>query len=145
MAKHAYIVLIAYVMLTMRLPAQFRPVSPGQLGERIVAIVPVVNDVARRQNRPLFTDMEGVTSFKAILSDDGRWALVEIVAKTRKALAPAFNNPAFSQAVAGRAGLPVDVTPRIVYRDSGQIDDILADFQKLRRGFRPEQFGVGGR
>lgn len=143
--KSVFVTILCLYLPSASLVAQFRPVAPGQMGERLVAIVPMVNDPAKKVTKPLFVDMAGVTSYKAIISDDGRWALVEVVAKTRKDLAPAFTNPAFTAAATGRLGLPPDVTPRIVFRDSGQIEAILADFAKLRRGFRAEHFGVGGR
>lgn len=129
--------------------AQFRPVTPAQMGERIVAIVPVMavtgGDARRKESRPLLVDMPGVTSYKAILSDDGKWALVEVVAKSRKALEGAFQNRDFQQAANLRVGLPFDVMPRIVHKDTPQVQEVLRDFQKLKRGFRPEHFGVGGR
>ena len=143
--KHALLVIAFVTLVSNCLMAQFRPVAPGQMGERLVAIVPMVTDPVKNVSKPLFVDLEGVTSYKAIVSDDGRWALVEVVAKTRKALAPALTNPAFALAAAGRAGLPVDVTPRIVFRHDGAVDAVLADFAKLKRGFRAEHFGVGGR
>lgn len=143
--KRAFAVVSCLVFGLASVTAQFRPVAPGQTGERLVAIVPMVNDPVKKITRPMFVDLAGVTAFKAILSDDGRWALVEIVAKTRSALTPAFNSAAFSMAATGRLGLPPDVNPRITYKDSGQVDSILADFAKLKRGFRVEHFGLGGR
>ena len=129
--------------------AQFRPVNPAQMGERIVAIVPVLPvtglDARRKEARPLFVDIKGVTSYKAIISDNGKWALIEVVARSRKVFDEAFASRDFQQAATLREGLPFDVMPRIVHKDSRQADELLADFQKLKRGFRPEHFGVGGR
>ena len=140
---------LALCQLTNTAQAQFRPVSPAQMGERIVAIVPVTpvtsGDPRRKETKPLFSDLKGLISYKAVISDDGKWALVELVAKSRKVFDEAFASKEFQAAATLREALPFDVNPRIVYKDSHQVDQVLADFQKLKRGFRPEHFGVGGR
>jgi len=125
--------------------AQYRPVAPTQTGERLVAIVPVVNDERSRAAKPMFSDLPGLISYKAILSDDGRWALIEVVTKSRKALEPALNSRDFADAARLRVGLPFDVNPRIELPEGRGVAQLLVDFQKLKRGFRPEHFGVGGR
>ena len=106
--------------------AQFRKVDPQLTHERIIAIVPMVGaGTARDPKRPLFSDLAGLTGFTAEISDDGRFALVEFVAKENKFLTPLANSG-----------------QRQERKDSPNKDAVLEEFKRYKRNFKPERFGL---
>ena len=118
-------------------PAQFRPVSPMNTHYRVVAIVPMVGNVAKDEVRkPMLTDLPGVVGWKAELSDNEQFALVEIVIKDRRLLDAAFTHPGLAQARAQNPALKIE------RKESGRSPDVFVEFAKLRRGFKPARFGV---
>jgi hypothetical protein len=75
--------------LSSTLPAQ-RKVDPAFQGERIYAIVPMIGaGTARDPKRPLFAPIHGeqtaIVGFSYQLSDDGKTALVELIAHDKRA------------------------------------------------------------
>ena len=117
--------------------AQYRPVDPLNTHQRVIAIVPVVGEGTKdNPKKPMLVDLLGVIAWKAELSDDKRFALVELVAKERTKLDAAFTHPAFAQA---RAQAP---TLKIEYKDSGRGPTVFDEFSRMKKGFRPERFGV---
>ena len=72
--------------------AQQRRVDDRNFGERLVLIVPLVGDGSPRNPfRPLFAptpdevQASGIISYSSVLSDDKKFALLELVARDRKA------------------------------------------------------------
>ena len=106
--------------------AQFRKVDPQLTHDRIIAIVPIIGaGTAKNPKRPQYTDAPGLTGFTAELSDDGRYALVEFVAKDRKLLDLIANS-----------GL------RLERKDSSTKDSIYEDFKRYKKSFKQERFGL---
>lgn len=117
--------------------AQYRPVDPLNTHQRVVAIVPIVGEGTKESpKKPLLVDLPGVIAWKAELSDDRRFALIEIVAKDRRLLDAAFTNPAFAQARAQQPDLKIE------RKEEGRGPSVLEQFARMKRGFRPERFGV---
>lgn len=111
---------------TQTSPAQFRKVDPLLTHERIIAIVPMIGaGTAKDPKRPLFSDLPGITGFTAELSDDGRTALVEFVAKDRTRLNALANSG-----------------QRLERKDSPGKDALLQEFKTYKRNFKPERFGL---
>ena len=110
-------VILAISLLAQLALAQFRPVDPRQTHERILAIVPMVGTGRGPDDpkRPLFAD------------DDGQYALVEFVARTRAALAPISSAR--------------DARVQTFSKTDARRDDIVRDFQKLKRKFNLDNFG----
>ena len=106
--------------------AQFRKVDPQLTHERIIAIVPMVGaGTAKNPKHPLYSDLEGLTGFTAEISDDGRFALVEFVAKESKFLIPLANSG-----------------QRQERKDSHNKDAVLEELKLYKRNFKPERFGL---
>ena len=121
-----------YFFIGIAIPAmllaqtQFRKVDPLLTHERIVAIVPMIGaGTPKDPKRPLFSDLPGITGFTAELSDDGRLALVEFVAKERSVL-----------------NLIANSGQRLARKDSSTKDGIYDEFRQIKRNFKPERFGV---
>ena len=107
-------------------PAQFRKVDPQLTHERITTILPKVGaGTLKSPKRPLYSDLEGLTGFTAEISDDGRFSLVEFVAKESKHLVPIANSG-----------------QRQERKDSPNKDAILEEFKRYKRNFKPERFGL---
>ncbi len=127
--NHLLILFAASALLlaqTQTTPAQFRKVDPHFTHERIIAIVPMVGaGTAKDPKRPLFSDLPGITGFTAELSDDGRTALVEFVAKDRSQLNGLVNSG-----------------QRLERKDSPGKDAILQEFKTYKRNFKPDRFGL---
>ena len=121
-----------YLMAIIAIPslllaqAQFRKVDPQLTHERIIAIVPMVGaGTIKNPKHPLYSDLEGLTGFTAEISDDGRFALVEFVAKESKFLTPLANSG-----------------QRQERKDSPNKDAVLEEFKRYKRNFKPERFGL---
>lgn len=90
--KSASISSVLLALLCASLSAQ-NSVDPRHLHERIIAVVPIVGEGTYQDpKRPLFapgskeaSDAEGIQSFSWQPSDDGKYAIVEFVARDRKA------------------------------------------------------------
>ena len=120
------------LLLTLALPAlllgqaQFRMVDPQLTHDRIIAIVPMVGaGTAKDPKHPQYSDSPGIAGFTAELSDDGRYALVEFVAKDRKLLDVIANSG-----------------QRLERKDTATKDSIYEDFKRYKKNFKPERFGL---
>lgn len=119
-----------------QLGAQQRRVDERNLGERILLIVPIVGDGSlRNPRRPLFAPdkvgADGIVSFTAVLSDDGRFALVEYVARNRKAFDEILNDKR------------VDVQKFDFVKGSSKKEDVEREFRKLKKDFDFAKFKEG--
>jgi hypothetical protein len=134
--------LIALAVLVNTPLSAKRPVNPGQINERILAIVPMIGQgTLTDPRRPAYVpaqngradsgpDLAGIIGFRMVLSDDGRFALVEFVALDRSAF----------------ADLLADRRPEVRIFEKGRTrrEDIETEFRKLRKEFELEQL-TGGR
>ena len=121
-----YLLAIIAIPSLLLAQAQFRKVDPQLTHERIIAIVPMVDaGTAKNPKHPLYSDLAGLIGFTAEISDDGRYALVEFVAKESKSFIPLANS-------GHRQGR----------KDSPNKDAILEEFQRYKRNFQPERFGL---
>ena len=121
-----YLLAIIAIPSLLLAQAQFRKVDPQLTHERIIAIVPMVGaGTAKNPKRPQYSDLEGLTGFTAEISDDGRFALVEFVAKESKFLIPLANSG-----------------QRQERKDSPNKDAVLEEFKRYKRNFKPERFGL---
>ena len=128
--------LFGFVCLVLYCTSLFaqRSVLPSQRHERLVAIVPMTGaGTAADPKRPLFTNARGVEGTKflsvtTLLSDDGRFALVEFVAADRAAFAPILQS----------------ALPEVKRFDKGQAakDDIDREFRKYRKDFDLSKLGA---
>ena len=120
-------------LLVQLASAQFRPVDPRQTHERVLAIVPMVGTGRGPDDpkRPLFADTPNLLGYHAELSDDGQYALVEFVARTRAALAPISSAR--------------DARVQTFSKTDARRDDIVREFQKLKRKFNIDNFGLSVR
>ena len=114
-----------------------RRVDERNLGERVVLICPVAGEgTARAPRRPICAPdaaeigPEAIVSFTSILSDDRKYALVEVVAHNRKALAP----------------LLADARAEVKKFDrsrGAKKEDIETEFRKYKRDFSFDKFAEG--
>ena len=79
----------------------------------------------KNPKHPLYSDLAGLIGFTAEISDDGRYALVEFVAKETKFLTPLANSG-----------------QRQARKDSPNKDAVLEVFKRYKRNFKPERFGL---
>jgi hypothetical protein len=116
-------------LFTQLLFAQFRPVDPRQTYERVIAIVPMVGSGQPHDpKRPLFSDTPDLIGYQAELSDNGQFALVEFVARSRTAFA--------------RISPVTDARVQVFRKTDGRREDIIREFQKLKAKFNLENFGL---
>ncbi len=115
--------------------AQHR-VDPRFLYERVIAIVPVIGSgrSAADPKRPLFVPAKpgaanpaGILAFNSILSDDGRFAIVEYVVKDRAALPPILTDSRVIKAF---------------QRGKGRRAELESEARKYRRDFNLDDFAV---
>jgi hypothetical protein len=113
-----------------------RKVDPAFQGERIYAIVPMVGaGTARDPRRPLFAPVHGersaITGFTFQISDDGRSALIELIARDKQAFQ--------SLLTANRADV------KVFERGKSTIADLEREFRKVKSGFEGGKFLGGAR
>jgi hypothetical protein len=103
--------------------------------ERVLAIVPIVGqgtvaDPARPMYTPVFSEdgppPTGLLGFTSVLSDDGKFALVEFVARDRSAFRAILADSTIKAFLKGR--------------DSREAAE--TEFRKLRKDFSIANFGV---
>ncbi len=87
--------------------------------------LPVQQDQAPT-TRPMPNPQAGIIAFSYVPSDDGRFAIVEFVARSRSAFQPIFNDP----------------TIQVFERGIVNKTVIEAAVQKFRKNFNLEQFGT---
>ena len=115
-----------------------RRVDPRNSYERILAVVPMVGaGTFADPKRPLFApvpstqpsgDRSGIIAFNFVTSDDGRFALVEFVARDRAAFAPILADR--------RPGW------QVFERGKASREAVEAAFKALRKDFDFSRFGV---
>ena len=112
-----------------------RRVDPRNSYERILAVVPIVGTgTFADPKRPLYApaapsqDRCGIIAFNFVTSDDGRFALVEFVARDRAAFAPILADR--------RPGL------QVFERGKASRATVEAAFKALRKDFDFSRFGV---
>ncbi len=122
------LVVSLYLLIPALSKAQYR-VDPRNQHERVYAIVPMVgkgtaDDPRRPAHLPLtprglLDFSSGILGFTMQLSDDGKLALVEFVARDRSAF----------------AALLADKTPGVKAFEKGKVkkDDIEAEFKKVKK------------
>ena len=113
-----------------------QPVNPRNTYERVMAIVPVIGAGTRSDpKRPLYapapntvspTARTGVLGFTYELSDDGKFALVEFVARDRSVFGPVL----------------ADATVQSFVKGVNQRAAVEAAFTKLKKNFDFNHFGV---
>jgi len=111
-------------------------VDPLNMYERVLAIVPMIGqgttaDPSRPQYAPMpaqidATGLTGVMAFTSIQSDDGKFALIELVARTQTVFAVIL----------------ADTTVKTWLKGRDNRADAEAAFQKLRANFSIDHFGA---
>jgi hypothetical protein len=124
-------------------PAQQRE-DAGRMYERIYAIVPIIGaGTAADPKRPMFIpapqpraagDRTGILAFNSVTSDDGTFALVEIVAATKADLAPVKTQIT--------AQIPLTAGVQLFDRSSTSPSAVQAAFQPLKKNFDITKFLV---
>jgi hypothetical protein len=117
-----------------------RRVDPHNLYVRVWAVVPMVGTGTKADpKRPLYApgpaalsamaQRQGIIAFSAQLSDDKKFALVEIVGRDRAAL----------------KGILDDKRTDVKVFEKGRVreQDIVTEFRKFKRDFDPRKFGAG--
>jgi hypothetical protein len=104
--------------------------------ERVMAIVPIVGSgTAADPKRPMYAPMPsqmsatartGIIAYNHVVSDDGKFALVEFVARDKSA---------FQQILA-------DATITTFVKGKDSLANVSAAFQKLKKDFDITKFGV---
>jgi hypothetical protein len=151
-ARRAAALLVCLLATTVAGVAQPR-VNPRHMYERMMAIVPIVGQgTPDDPKRPMYapvahaatatvginatngtsaTARTGILGFTYVLSDDGKFALVEFVARDRSAF----------QSVLADAALPAASVKAFV-KGMHQRQDVETAFKALKKDFDFEKFGV---
>jgi hypothetical protein len=137
------------VFLTV-LSAQIRRLEPNQAYERILCIVPIIGaGTPADPRRPMFTPADpakekidriraevrpekadpGILAFTFQESDDGRFAIVEFVARSEEAFRPIL--------ASGRADV------RVFRRGRTAKAELLTELRRVKRNFDLDNFRVG--
>ena len=132
-----FVILVTLLLFVSALAAQ-RRVDDRNFGERLVVIVPLIgNGTPRNPFRPLFAPTAeetkaggGIISYTSVLSDDRKFALVELVATDRKAFEAILK----------------DTRPDVKKFDhtkGSKKEDIELEFRKLKKDFDFAKFKEG--
>ena len=127
-------------------------VDPGRMYQRVYAIVPMVgsgtwDDPKRPLGAPAPHQITpgvrtGIIAFNHVESDDGKYALVEIVAANRQELA-AITSPLQAQLSQLPATAAVGgVTPQLFDQSTASQSTVETAFKKLKRNFDITKFRV---
>lgn len=121
-----------------------RRVDDRNLGERLIVIVPMVGaGKADDPKRPLFVPTSAdrevaaasktptITSYSVVLSDDEKFALVELVAGDPKALEAVLKDPR------------TDIKRFDLQKGKATKEDIEAEFRKVKKDFDFAKFREG--
>jgi hypothetical protein len=121
------------LLLAATLSAQPNRVDPRNSYTRVVCVVPLVGsgtsaDPKRPQYAPwpASTDQNGIIAFYFEPTDDGKSAVVEFVARNRKAFQPIFDNKSVTVFEKGRAAR----------------SDIETALKRVRKDFDLDKFGL---
>ena len=111
-------------------------VDPINMYERVLAIVPVVGqgtaaDPYRPKYAPLKSEIDlqgltGVMAFTSVLSDDRKFALIELVTRNRAVLKAVLE----------------DANVKAYLKGRDKREDAEAEFKKLKKDFSIDRFGV---
>ncbi len=111
-------------------------VDPMNMYERVLAVIPITGQgTSTDPKRPLLTPItaqivpgshSGILAFHYIESDDGHFALVEIVAKDRASLQPFLGEP----------------TAKCFLKGRDKLEDAVKEFQKHSSSFDINKFMV---
>jgi len=134
----SYCAAVALLLVAGQALAQPR-VAPRHLYERLLCVVPMVGKGTHDDpRRPLFAPLPQairatgqqpqIIGFTYQESDDGKFALVEFVARDRKALAPMLTDP--------RSDI------KVFEKGKANRDDIEREFRKYKKDFDLDRFGV---
>jgi hypothetical protein len=114
---------------------QYR-VDAANLHERIIAVVPLIGaETAADPKRPMFAPRageaargDGILAWGWVAGDDGRTAIVELVARDAAAFAE----------------ITASTDPRVKFFRKGRADAsaMLLELQNVKRDFRPEALRV---
>ena len=127
-------VLIGLLIVTAAAPGQHRVDQRNTL-ERIVCVVPLVGaGTPRDPKRPQYApwppsrgqSKTEILSYSQQISDDGRFALVEFVARDRKAFQAVLN----------------DKTIKVFEKGKDKKEDIEKELKKFKRDFDLSKFGA---
>lgn len=131
----AAVVVLSFGALAITAYGQPR-VDPRNMYERVMAIVPLVgkgtlNDPKRPMYAPAPTDVRpavrtGILGYNFVESDDGKFALVEFVAKDRSAF----------------KSILADATIKTFLKSSAKPQDIQTEFKKYKKDFDFANFGL---
>ena len=121
-------------------PAQGQPrVSPRQMYERLMVVVPLVGaGTVQDPKRPMFApgpnsinaaSRTGIIAFTYVLSDDGKFALTEFVARDQAAFKGILTAPALA-------------TSKIFTKGVHTQADVETEFKKYKKDFDFNKFGV---
>ncbi len=133
----ALVAIFVFLVYLMPAPAQYA-VDPRNLYERIILIVPIVGTGRQADfKRPLYApalasraslSRDGIIGYASVPSDDGKFALVELVARDRGA---------FQQIYAEKRS---DV--KIFEKGRAKKEDIEREFRKYRKDFSLDRVEV---
>ena len=139
---HSVVVVTSLSPLIVPLPGQPR-VPPRQMYERIMVVVPLVGKgTASDPMRPMYAPAPssavptggaakapartGIIAFTHVLSDDGKFALCEFVARDRSA----FN------------AILADPTAKSFVKGVHSLTDAVTEFKKYKKDFDIDKFGA---
>ncbi len=118
-------------------------VDARQMYERLLCVVPMVgkgtlDDPKRPMYAPIPSKLSaatrsGIIAFSHVISDDGKYALAEFVARDRSAFAPIISDIALASA---------DINIKTFERGKTKQADIEAEFKKHKKDFSFEQLVV---
>ncbi len=108
-----------------------RKLDPGHNHERVLAVVPMVGagteaDPRRPLHAPLKPDPNGIVSFTYEVSDDGKFAIVEFVARNREALLPVL--------------VRIQANEKAFEKEKTTKAELETEFRKYKKDFDLERF-----
>ncbi len=137
-----YVTCVLMAVATPKLLAQHK-VDARQMYERLLCVVPMVGKgTLDDPKRPMYAPVpsrlvpgsrSGIVAFSHVLSDDGKYALVEFVARDRSAFGPVLADIALGK---------TDSNVKAFERGKTKQADIEAEFKKHKKDFSFEQLMV---
>jgi hypothetical protein len=125
---------LVLLLLASAVPAQ-RRVDPKNTYQRVICVVPLIGaGTAQDPKRPQYApwplsqarSQTDIIAYSQQLSDDGRFALVEFVARDRRAFQAILN----------------DRTLRVFEKGKDKKDDIEIELKKFKKDFDLNQFAT---
>ena len=140
-APPRFVILTTLLLLSCNFAAAQRRVDDRDLGERLILIVPVVGaGTAQDPKRPLYAPTPeertqagagGIQSYTAVLSDDKKFALIELVAQEGKAFEAILKDTR------------PDVKRFDLQKGKDKAEDIENEFRKYKKDFDLKKFKEG--